>query len=416
MLPRRGSLPHDRKLARRGIPRRSDPRSGRIIGTEWWCPVVSRSITSSPSCPVARTRPRPWSVRWSRSAPRCGERATRRSRRPWWCATSARVTRSPAKPVGSRRSRLPRGHSTAAADQQRIKPLLLPMTEGPEPDVFHGQFAPDRVGLWTFRVDGWGDPIDSWRHGLLAKLEAGQGETELSNDLLIGAALFERAATGVPRASREPLLAAATALRTPGDPVTRTAPALAPEIDGLLASYPLRELVTRGEQYGVWVDRPLARFGSWYEMFPRSTGGWDTEGKPVHGTFATAAEAAPPDREDGIRRRLPAADPSDRQGTPQGPQQHRHRRARRCRLTVGDRQRRGRPRRRPPRAGHHRRLRRLRRRGARLWAWRWRSTWRCSAHPITRGPATTASGSPNCPTAPSPTRRTRRRSTRTSIR
>ena len=55
---------------------------------------------------------------------------------------------------------------------------------------------------------------------------------------------------------------AADALKTPGDPVSRAAPALTPEIDELLAQYPLRELVTRGEQYGVWVDRPLARFRS----------------------------------------------------------------------------------------------------------------------------------------------------------
>src|SRR5262249_57338666 len=97
--------------------------------------------------------------------------------------------------------------------------------------------------------------------------------TELSTDLLLGATLFERAATGVPRAGRAPLLAAAAALRTPGDPVTRTALALAAEIDELLTAYPLRDIVTRGEQFGVWVDRPLARFGSWYGIFPRSTRG-----------------------------------------------------------------------------------------------------------------------------------------------
>ena len=91
-----------------------------------------------------------------------------------------------------------------AAGQQRVKPLLLPMTMGREPYVFHGQFAPDRVGLWTFRIDGWGDPIHSWRHAVVAKLDAGQGETELSNDLLLGAKLFERAATGVPRAATRP--------------------------------------------------------------------------------------------------------------------------------------------------------------------------------------------------------------------
>jgi len=176
---------------------------------------------------------------------------------------------------------------------QRVKPVLLPMALGTEPDVYHGQFSPDSVGLWTFRVDGWGDPISTWRHAVTAKLEAGQGELELSNDLLIGARLFERAAMGMPRKLRDPLLEAATALRTPGEPSTRVGVATTDEVTELLAQFPLRELLTRGEQYGVWVDRPLARFGAWYEMFPRSTGGRDANGKPVHGTFATAADALP---------------------------------------------------------------------------------------------------------------------------
>ena len=108
------------------------------------------------------------------------------------------------------------GSEVGPADTQRVKPQLIPMTMGLEPFVFHGQFTPDSVGLWTFRVDGWGDPIHTWRHGLVAKLDAGQGEKELSNDLLVGAALFERAATGVPRAQRWPLMEAAAALRRPG--------------------------------------------------------------------------------------------------------------------------------------------------------------------------------------------------------
>ncbi|WP_197375128.1 alpha-1,4-glucan--maltose-1-phosphate maltosyltransferase [Mycolicibacterium baixiangningiae] len=175
----------------------------------------------------------------------------------------------------------------------RIKPQALPMSEGRTPDVFHGQFVPDTVGLWTYRVDGWGDPIATWRHNVTVKLDAGQSESELDNDLLVGARLLERAATGVPRQDRYPLAEAVERLRTPGDPFTRAGAALAPDVTALLDQYPLRELVTRGEQYGVWVDRPLARFGSWYEFFPRSTGGWDSQGNPVHGTFATATKALP---------------------------------------------------------------------------------------------------------------------------
>ena len=175
----------------------------------------------------------------------------------------------------------------------RVKPQVITMSPGRTPDVFHGQFTPDSVGLWTFRVDGWGDPIATWRRGVTAKLDAGQGEAELSNDLLVGARLLERAAAGTPRKLRDPLLEAAARLREPGDPFTRAGAALAPEVVELLDRYPLREVLTRGEQHGVWVDRPLARFGSWYEFFPRSTGGWDNNGNPVHGTFATATKALP---------------------------------------------------------------------------------------------------------------------------
>lgn len=181
----------------------------------------------------------------------------------------------------------------SSTEPPKVKPAQYPMTAGRTLDVFHGQFTPDRVGLWTFRVDGWGDPITTWRHGVTAKLEAGQGEQELDNDLLVGATLLERAATGIPRAQRGPLLAAAETLRAPGDPASRAEAALSQPVTELLDRFPLRALVTRGQQFGVWVDRPLARCGSWYELFPRSTGGWDADGMPVHGTFATAAAALP---------------------------------------------------------------------------------------------------------------------------
>ena len=256
---------------------------------------------------------------------------------------------SPERPPLSESPRaVPRG---SPRESPRVKPLQVRMAEGLEPYVFHAHFTPDRVGLWTYRVDGWGDPVHTWRHGLLAKLNAGQGEAELSNDLEIGAALLERAATGVPRALRDPLLAAIAALRAPGDPVTRTALALVPEVDELLTAYPMRELVTRGEQYGVWVDRPLARFGSWYELFPRSTGGRDADGKPVHGTFKTAASRSPTHRCDGFRHRVLATNSPDRQDTSQRPQQLSHCLARRCRVALGYRQRRGRPRRHSPLLG-----------------------------------------------------------------
>ena len=50
----------------------------------------------------------------------------------------------------------------------KVKPQAIPMGTGRTPDVFHGVFTPDRVGLWTFRVDGWGDPLATWRKAVTA--------------------------------------------------------------------------------------------------------------------------------------------------------------------------------------------------------------------------------------------------------
>ena len=75
-----------------------------------------------------------------------------------------------------------------------------------------------------------------------------------------------------------------------------------------------------------------------------------------HGTFTDAIEHLPYLRRPGLRRRLPAADPPDRRGEPQGPEQHAGRRLVGRRLTVGDRLEGRRPRRHAPAAGHARRL------------------------------------------------------------
>jgi len=86
------------------------------------------------------------------------------------------------------------------------------------------------------------NPIATWRHAVVTKLEAGpeRGRTR-QRPVWVGARLLDRAATGLPRKLRYPLIEAAQALRTPGDPFARAALALSPEVTGLLAEYPLRE-------------------------------------------------------------------------------------------------------------------------------------------------------------------------------
>ncbi|MEV0251393.1 maltotransferase domain-containing protein [Nocardia sp. NPDC050712] len=169
----------------------------------------------------------------------------------------------------------------------------IPMTPDYEPDVFNAVFVPHQPGTWTFRIEGWSDPIATWRHAVEAKLAVGQSAADLANDLELGALLFERAAQAVPKKQFERLRAAAAALRGAEQLPARVAPAFTEEVAEILRRTPLRDMVTRGPQHTVQVDRHRALFGSWYEFFPRSTGGQDANGIPVHGTFATATKELP---------------------------------------------------------------------------------------------------------------------------
>ena len=159
-------------------------------------------------------------------------------------------------------------------------------------DRVHGVFTPGTQGTWYFRVDAWSDPIATWKNAVTKKMAAEQSAAELANDLQHGAELFSRAALQTPSDVVEPLFAAARDLEDESlDVDKRVQVALSEEVTGILHSHPLRDLLVEGAIHEVYVERRAALYNSWYELFPRSTGGWDKEGNPVHGTFDTTAKA-----------------------------------------------------------------------------------------------------------------------------
>ena len=159
-------------------------------------------------------------------------------------------------------------------------------------DRVHGVFTPGTQGTWYFRVDAWSDPIATWKNAVTKKMAAGQSAAELANDLQHGAELFSRAALQTPSDVVEPLFAAARDLENESlDVDKRVQVALSEEVAGILHSHPLRDLLVEGSIHEVYVERRAALYNSWYELFPRSTGGWDKGGNPVHGTFDTTAKA-----------------------------------------------------------------------------------------------------------------------------
>jgi len=185
------------------------------------------------------------------------------------------------------------GHDAIAATLVLVSPsgeqFSAPMhQEVYRPDYVHGIFIPREKGLWRYRVDAWSDVMATWRNAVAKKLAAGQTEKELANDIAHGADLFASAIAQTP--SPQVLENARTLLLDDTLPLAdRIAPCVSQEVRDVLAEYPLRELVTRGPVADILVERREALVNSWYEMFPRSTGGVDAMGNPVHGTWETTA-------------------------------------------------------------------------------------------------------------------------------
>ena len=156
-------------------------------------------------------------------------------------------------------------------------------------DRVHGVFTPGTQGTWYFRVDAWSDPIATWKNAVTKKMAAGQSAAELANDLQHGADLFSRAALQTPSDIVAPVFAAARDLEDESlDVDKRVQVALSDEVTDILHSHPLRDLLVEGSIHEVYVERPAALYNSWYELFPRSTGGWDEAVSYTHLTLPTS--------------------------------------------------------------------------------------------------------------------------------
>jgi starch synthase (maltosyl-transferring) len=140
-------------------------------------------------------------------------------------------------------------------------------------DRWQGDFTVDALGRYEYTIEGWIDRFGSWRHEISKKFGAGQ---DLTSELHEGAALVREAAarSDVPDDDDRRLEEAAGAL---GDEAIaqaeRVARALAEPLAEAMARRADRSFATRYERVlQVRVDRERARFGAWYEMFPRSAG------------------------------------------------------------------------------------------------------------------------------------------------
>jgi starch synthase (maltosyl-transferring) len=138
-------------------------------------------------------------------------------------------------------------------------------------DRWTARFTVRDVAPYEYTVVGWVDRFETWRQELSKKIGVGQ---DVGSELLEGAAIVRGAAD---RAKAPDLIAmqrAAESLEDESQPRgARAAAGLADDLRGAMARHADRSQATPYQRVlRVHVDRERARFGAWYEMFPRSAG------------------------------------------------------------------------------------------------------------------------------------------------
>ena len=149
-------------------------------------------------------------------------------------------------------------------------------------DRWRGEFPVTEIGRYVFTVEGWVDHFETWSRRLAKRLQAGQ---DVKVELEVGARMLEAAAARADGAAADAarLNALAKSLRSGK---TESADGQAGD---LMRRYAERDFATTyGRELEVLVEPEKARFSTWYELFPRSTGPASR-----HGTFKDVERLLP---------------------------------------------------------------------------------------------------------------------------
>jgi starch synthase (maltosyl-transferring) len=152
-------------------------------------------------------------------------------------------------------------------------------------DRWRGSFEITSQEDYIYTLRAWVDHFGTWVHDLEKRIEAKQ---DIKVDLQIGAGFINEAAGRATEADALDLRHLAELIRA-AEPEARSV-ALSQEAAARMAAHPdLSDATIYDRELRVCVDRERARFGAWYELFPRSTS--TVAGK--HGTFADVEARLP---------------------------------------------------------------------------------------------------------------------------
>ncbi len=136
-------------------------------------------------------------------------------------------------------------------------------------------FEVDQPGRWDYTIEAWTDVFGTWRDEFARKVAAQQHN--LAGELSEGVRLLQAASEAA--RSNSDLALIEHAIKTLGDDAVPEEAkhdiALGPELFGTVERIQPRHGCVTLEPIQIEVDRKLAQFGAWYELFPRSWGGFE---------------------------------------------------------------------------------------------------------------------------------------------
>ena len=153
-------------------------------------------------------------------------------------------------------------------------------------DHWQAWLTPEALGRVEFLIEAWQDLYASYQNELKKKYGAG---VPVALEVEEGEALLRRIGAEAPAALAERIEALFARYAASASLDQRVAVLLDPATAALMGRAEHRPHAVRSASYALDVDRPLASFASWYELFPRSESGDPQR----HGTFTDVQRRLP---------------------------------------------------------------------------------------------------------------------------
>lgn len=153
-------------------------------------------------------------------------------------------------------------------------------------DEWKASFVVDKLGYYTYKVQGWVDHALNWQHGIERKIDDNQ---HVKSELLEGAELIKPLLKIVNNTEKAYLENLVAWFQNEADYENALKEAVGNKLHDIFVKYPEKLHANESKELQIYVDRLKARFSTWYEFFPRSA----SEAPGAHGAFKDCERLLP---------------------------------------------------------------------------------------------------------------------------